>query len=135
MLRIGTRCRLLWTLEWTCGFYKCYSEVALLHVASHFMPLMHTKRMIHFSLAIYLLFGQTECNTHCLATADRLVRALLTWEQTKSDTFHILPLDYRRMKAAHVHYNFQVLQITIRGDYKWCERLHKFIGKTRSHHL
>jgi len=21
------------------------------------------------------------------------------------------------------------------GDYKWCERLHKFIGKNRSHHL
>jgi len=23
----------------------------------------------------------------------------------------------------------------IRGDYKWCERLHKFIGKNRSHPL
>jgi len=23
----------------------------------------------------------------------------------------------------------------IRSDYKWCERLHKFIGKNRSHHL
>jgi len=23
----------------------------------------------------------------------------------------------------------------MRADYKWCERLHKCIGKNRSHHL
>jgi len=26
-------------------------------------------------------------------------------------------------------------ETTGRGDYKWCERLHIFIGKNRSHHL
>jgi len=25
--------------------------------------------------------------------------------------------------------------LTIWGDYKWCERLRKLIGKNRSHHL
>jgi hypothetical protein len=30
---------------------------------------------------------------------------------------------------------YYIRSFNIQDDYKWCERLHKFIGKNRSHHL
>jgi hypothetical protein len=37
------------------------------------------------------------------------------------------------VKDLHVFY--RIRSINIWYDYKWCERLHKFIGKNRSHNL
>jgi len=36
---------------------------------------------------------------------------------------------------AHKLLYIYVYMLNVQGDYEWCERLHKFIGKNHSHHL
>jgi len=40
---------------------------------------------------------------------------------------------YRAEVLVHKRYSSTVCRV--RGNYKWCERSHKFVGKNRSHHL
>jgi len=81
-------------------------------------------RMTH-KIAIQLQLVAEIC-TICSSRSRRPVRKLL---------YTLWYTIWEAIQGQRIFNSKSASQFNIRGDYKWCERLHKFISNNRSHYL